>query len=182
LNLSNDKIIGMSDELIDQVDENDEIIGSIFKSQAHQNPSLIHREVAIVVFNKKGEVLLQQRSMKKMNDPGHWKMTAAGHIGAGEDPEEAIKREVEEELGIKVEPTYYKKVFEKYRDKEARFFWIYYTVLSKEQPLKLDKEEVMDAKWVKYSGLKEFSKNNKYLLSSPSHTRITEVAEILDFT
>ena len=52
----------MSDELIDQVDENDEIIGSIFKSQAHQNPSLIHREVAIVVFNKKGEVLLQQKN------------------------------------------------------------------------------------------------------------------------
>ena len=167
------------DELIDQVDKNDQIIGTTLKSKAHKDPSIIHREVAIVVFNKKGEVLLQQRSMKKRNDPGHWKMTAAGHIGAGEDPKLAIIREVKEELGITIKPVYYNKIFREYRDQETRFFWLYYSVLKEEQPLVLDKEEVMDARWVKYSDLEKFSKQNEYHLDSPSHRNIVEVAKIL---
>lgn len=35
------------------------------------------------------------------------KITAAGHVGAGEDPNMAVKREVEEELGITIDPVYF---------------------------------------------------------------------------
>lgn len=65
------------DELLDLVNENDEITGTVWKSEVHRNPYLIHREVAIAVFNEKGEILLQQRSLKKENSPGEWKITAA---------------------------------------------------------------------------------------------------------
>ena len=53
------------DELLDLVNEKDEVIGEVWKSVAHKDPTKIHREVAIVVFNNKSEVLLQQRSFKK---------------------------------------------------------------------------------------------------------------------
>ncbi len=101
------------DELLDLVDKNDRVIGTVWKSEAHKDPSVIHREVAIVVFNKKGEVLIQQRSMNKKNDPGAWKITAAGHVGQGEDPKKAAEREVYEELGINIEANFLKKTFKK---------------------------------------------------------------------
>ena len=56
-------------------------------------------------------------------------------------------------MGLDVSPTYYKKVFEKYRDKKSRFFWVYYCVLEGKQEVRLDKEEVMDARWVKYGDI-----------------------------
>ena len=89
------------DELLDLVNEKDEVIGEVWTSVAHKDPTKIHREVAIVVFNNKSEVLLQQRSFKKSHDPGEWKLTAAGHVGKGEDPKDAAIRELEEELGLK---------------------------------------------------------------------------------
>lgn len=93
-----------NDELLDLVNEKDEVIGEVWKSEAHRDPAKFHREVAIVVFNNKREVLLQQRSFKKSHDPGQWKITAAGHVGKGEKPEDAVKRELEEELGLKIVP------------------------------------------------------------------------------
>src|SRR3989344_5920035 len=92
------------DELLDLVNEEDEVIGTVWRSEAHKNPSKIHREIAVAVFNHKGEVLIQQRSMKKTNDPGEWKITAAGHVASGENPKDSAEREVLEELGIKVKP------------------------------------------------------------------------------
>ena len=101
----------MKDELLDLVDESDKVIGTVWKSQAHKDPKLLHREVAIIVFNDKREVLLQQRSLNKSSDPGEWKLTAAGHIGAGEAPLVAAKRELKEEMGIDLEPNFYNRSY-----------------------------------------------------------------------
>lgn len=170
----------MTDELLDLVNDKDEVIGKIWKSDAHKDPDLIHREVAIAVFDKKGGVLLQQRSMNKANDPGAWKIAAAGHVGKGEDPKDAIKREIYEELGIRVKPIYIKKEFARYKDKESRFFWIYYAVVNGKPKLSLDKDEVMDAKWVKIDDLEKFAKNNNYSLKSLSHKIIIELKNSLN--
>jgi len=82
------------DELLDLVNEKEDVIGTVWKSEAHMDPSKIHREVTIAVFNNKNEILLQRRSMNKVNDPGCWKITAAGHVGMNEDPKHAVKREL----------------------------------------------------------------------------------------
>jgi len=173
--------IDTKDELLDLVDENDRVIGTVWKSKAHQNPKLFHREVAIAVFTKAGKVLLQQRSMNKVNDPGAWKVSAAGHAGAGENPKQAIAREVKEELGLEVKPIYFNKDFTTYKNKESRFTWMYYSVLDKETSLRFDKEEVMDAKWVDINALEEFAKNNDYSLNSTSHKMIMELKDFLKF-
>ena len=169
----------MKDELLDLVNQDDKVIGKVWKRKAHQDPSLIHREVAIAIFNKKHEVLLQRRSMSKTNDPGHWKITAAGHVGADENPKDSIKREVFEELGLNVQPIYYKKAFSTYKNKESRYFWIYYAIVDTPQKLKLNKQEVMDAKWVKVGKLEEFSKSSRYSLKGLSHKTILELKKLL---
>lgn len=137
--------------------------------------------MAIAIFTKKGEVLLQQRSMKRLSGPGEWKITAAGHVFAGESPKKAVIREVYEELGIKIEPVFHCKHFDKLEDREARFFWTYYAIVKKRLPLVLDKEEVMNARWIEISKLSEFAEKNNYSLTSLSHKMIVELAMKLKF-
>ncbi len=91
----------MIDEYLEIVNERGEILGRELRSKIHGNPSLIHRVTHVLVFNPAGELLLQKRSMKKDVAPGRWDTSVGGHINAGESIEEAVLREMEEELGIK---------------------------------------------------------------------------------
>ena len=151
------KIRNKNDELLDLVNEKDEVIGTVWKSEAHSNPSKIHREIAIAVFNDKNETLLQQRSLKKSHDPGMWQLTGAGHVGAGENPEKAAKRELYEEVGLVCDHIYVRKEFVK-DNTQARFFYIYYGRVSGSQNYKLDQDEVMDVKWIAPNEIDNFAK------------------------
>ena len=55
-----------------------------------------------IVFNKKGEVLLTKRSLKKPLWPTYWDLSFSSHPWVGENLEEAGRRRAKEELGIKV--------------------------------------------------------------------------------
>lgn len=87
-------------EIFDIVDEEDKVTGQASRQEVHQNPSLIHRVVHVLVFNLKGELFLQKRSPKKDMYPGKWDTSAGGHLNSGESYEHAALREMWEELGI----------------------------------------------------------------------------------
>ncbi len=86
-------------ELFDVADEDDHTLRQATRSEVHEQ-GLIHRAVHILVFNKRGDLLLQKRSLLKDRHPGVWDSSAAGHLDAGEDYEHAARRELAEELGI----------------------------------------------------------------------------------
>jgi isopentenyldiphosphate isomerase len=88
-------------EKLEIVDGKGNVIGLAERSQLHRNPGLIHRVVHVLVFNKKGELLLQKRSQKKDIAPGKWDTSVGGHVTPGEDVLAAARREMKEELGIK---------------------------------------------------------------------------------
>jgi isopentenyldiphosphate isomerase len=96
----------MDDELIEIVDENGEVLGLAPRSKVHGNPSLRHRVVHVLVFNLKGELLLQKRSMSKDVAPGRWDTSVGGHVDPGESLMEAAARELKEELGLEAEPEF----------------------------------------------------------------------------
>lgn len=90
-------------EIFDVVDENNQVTGQATRGEVHAN-GLKHRAVHIFVFNKHGELWLQQRSHLKDVHPLTWDSSAAGHLDAGEDYASAAVRELREELGIEA-PT-----------------------------------------------------------------------------
>lgn len=88
------------EELLEVVNEHGEVINTLPRSVIHGNPSLMHRVVHVLVFNENGDLLLQKRSKNKDVAPGKWDTSVGGHVDHGETIIEAVKREMEEELGI----------------------------------------------------------------------------------
>jgi len=76
------------------VNENDEVIGTMPKKEAHKN-GVLHRIAVIYVENSTGEILVQHRADNFLDH------SAAGHVDPGESYKEAAQRELGEELGIK---------------------------------------------------------------------------------
>ncbi len=62
--------------------------------------NLIHCAVHIIVFNERGELLIQKRSANKDRYPLFWDISVGGHLLPGETILEAAARELQEELGI----------------------------------------------------------------------------------
>jgi isopentenyldiphosphate isomerase len=88
------------EEFLDVVTEEGEVIKTLPRSRIHGDPSLLHKVVHVLVFNSHDELLLQKRSMSKDVAPGKWDTSVGGHVNAGETIEDAVMREMEEELGI----------------------------------------------------------------------------------
>jgi isopentenyldiphosphate isomerase len=87
-------------ELFPLVDEEGNVVGKATRGECHNGSRLLHAVVHLHVFNSKGEVYLQKRPEWKDIQPGKWDTAVGGHIDYGETPEQALKREVSEELGI----------------------------------------------------------------------------------
>jgi isopentenyldiphosphate isomerase len=90
----------MQEEMLEIINQEGVVLGLSPRSQAHGNPTLLHKVVHVLVFNSAGELLLQRRSMSKDVAPGKWDTSVGGHFSPGEDLTAAAKREMEEELGV----------------------------------------------------------------------------------
>jgi isopentenyl-diphosphate Delta-isomerase len=81
------------------VDEQDQEIGTMEKMEAHQR-ALLHRAFSILIFNMKGEMLLQQRAIGKYHSGGLWTNACCSHPQPGESIEAAGQRKLLQEMGF----------------------------------------------------------------------------------
>ncbi len=93
------------------VDEDDRELGTMEKMQAHRQGSL-HRAFSVLVYNSRGEILIQQRAADKYHSAGLWTNTCCSHPRPDECIRQASARRLWEEMGIRAEPEYlYKFVY-----------------------------------------------------------------------
>ena len=108
------------DEQFPVVDEMGNILGAISRGHAHDGCKILHPVVHLHLFNNKGDLFLQHRPAWKDIQPDKWDTACGGHVDLGESVNQALHREVKEELGITdFEPIsmgHY--VFESKREKE----------------------------------------------------------------
>jgi isopentenyldiphosphate isomerase len=135
----------MSEEIFDVVNERDEVVGQAPRSEVHRR-KLLHRAVHVLVFNARGQIFLQKRSLQKDCSPGLWDSSASGHLDRGEDYDTCALREVWEELGVRLAgpPA---RVFKVPACVETghEFVWVYRT--QHEGPFQLHPEEIETGAW-----------------------------------
>ncbi|MTI22518.1 isopentenyl-diphosphate Delta-isomerase [Fulvivirga sp. RKSG066] len=100
------------------VDSKDNNIGKMEKLEAHKQGQL-HRAFSVLLFNDKGEMLLQKRADSKYHSPGLWTNTCCSHPRPDEDTQDAAERRLKEEMGIHLRPEFvYKFIYKTQLDNE----------------------------------------------------------------
>src|SRR5258708_15720815 len=130
----------MNDEIFDVVNDRDEVIGQASRADVHRT-GLKHRAVHVLIFNARGELFLQKRSLKKDNFPGVWGSSSSGHLDCGEAYDACALREVWEELGITLPNVPQRLVkIDACAETGKEFVWVYET--NHEGPFTLHPEEI----------------------------------------
>ena len=140
------------------VDKNDNVIGTGTRKEALER-GIIRRIVRVFLFNSKGELLIQKRSLK-VPLPGKWDQSVGGHVDAGEDYLKAAQRELQEELGIRDIPL---KEIAKYYTEETdekvinkRFNMLYSA--NYDGKINFNEGEISEIKWIALNKLEEWIK------------------------
>ena len=92
----------MEEPLVVHVNNSDEVLGFYPKMFVHEK-AMLHRAVSILIFNSKGEWLLQKRAKSKYHSGGLWTNACCSHPYPKEDVKVAAERRLVEEMGMTVE-------------------------------------------------------------------------------
>jgi isopentenyldiphosphate isomerase len=135
----------MPEDVFDVVNERDEVVDQKPRSVVHRL-GLLHRAVHVLVFNSRGQIFLQKRSMKKDRQPGLWDSSASGHVDSGEAYDTTAVREVWEEIGLKLSapPARLFKI-DACAETDQEFVWVYRC--ESEGPFQLNPEEIERGDW-----------------------------------
>jgi hypothetical protein len=91
---------GAHPELFPVITEEGVVTARTTRAVCHSGAMWLHPVVHLHIFNSRGELYLQRRSMKKDIQPGKWDTAVGGHVDYGEQIETALRREAREELGF----------------------------------------------------------------------------------
>lgn len=150
-------------ELLDVLDENGNITGKVQDRKVVHEKGLWHIHVGVWIMNEEGKLLFQKRSPNKKRNPNKWTRTG-GHVDSGETPLIGIQREVEEEIGVKIETEKFelidtqKTLADKYNH---HFTYNYFASVNyKINEYTMQKEEVSELKYVSIEEMEQIKRNN----------------------
>jgi isopentenyl-diphosphate Delta-isomerase len=90
------------EEQVVLVNEADEVLGLMPKNEAHVK-GLLHRAISVILYDKEGKMILQQRADAKYHWAGVWSNACCTHPRENESYVDCANRRVKEELGILVD-------------------------------------------------------------------------------
>jgi isopentenyldiphosphate isomerase len=131
-------------ELIDRLDDAGCVVGTIARRDL-RGGRIPHRCAYLLLFNRRGELFVHQRAATKATYPSYWDVCVGGLPSAGESFDDAIRREVEEEIGVRVEPE---RLFPfQYSDDRSIVFGMVYRA-GHDGPFRFQAEEVARGEFV----------------------------------
>jgi len=145
-------------EILDVCDSDGNYTGQkLPRSEIHKN-KLWHRTVHVQIFDFENEkrTLFQLRSMDKETFPNKLDISAAGHISSGEKIITAALRELEEELGLRLEENRLEYINDFVSeqampngdvDREIQSFFIAEITENEKPMLKIQESEVQKIVW-----------------------------------
>lgn len=126
--------------------------------------------IHVCVFNKNGEMLIQQRQSTKKLWPNAWDVTLGGSVIKGENSKQAAERELFEELGIKHEFSNERAYMTINFDNGFDDFYL----IEKDVDLKNVKfidDEVQNVKWASEKEIIQKINNKEFIGYYPSFIR-----------
>lgn len=148
-------------ELLTQVDERNQVIGSISRRMAHETPGVFYRTIYVLVKNEKDKILLQKRSPTKDLYPDCWDLSVGGHVSFGKSYSETAAREIGEELGLEVDEkdlTLKGEVLVKL-PQSSEYFNVFEYNIKPGQVITASEEEISGARWMTIEGIKQSMKD-----------------------
>lgn len=85
--------------LVEAVDAHDRPLAVMDLRHVHAQ-RLMHRSVAVIVYDTDNRVYLQKRSRTKSAYPGRWDVSAFGHVRAGQSRQQTAHDTLRHELGL----------------------------------------------------------------------------------
>ena len=92
-----------TEELVVLLDEQGEAIGTTPKRGVHHADTPLHLAFSCYLFDGAGRLLMTRRALHKPTWPGAWTNSVCGHPGPGEPIEDAVRRRVLDEVGLRAE-------------------------------------------------------------------------------
>ncbi len=167
------------EEIVVLVDNQNKVLGTAPKLATHDANTPLHRGFSVFLFNKKGELLLQQRSKMKKTFPLVWSNSYCGHPKLNESNVEAATRKMFQELGIKdveifevISDYRYKVSMNKIYENEICPVLVAFT----DKKLIINTNEVENIRWVKWEDFVADVKKHpgKYSMWCEEETKLLE--------
>ncbi|MBS6106311.1 NUDIX domain-containing protein [Anaerococcus sp.] len=149
------------DEIMDLYDRNRQITKNTYIRGSAQPKGFFRLVVHVCIFNSKGELLIQQRTLNKKM-PGLWDVTCGGAVSTKELSSQGAQRELSEELGINIDFTNIRPSLTANFAQGFDDFYILHRDIDLDD-LVLQKEEVADARWENLDGVLALRRANKFV-------------------
>ena len=165
-------------ELLDVLDEDGKVTGKTEDKDIIHAKGLWHKEVEVWIVNQEGKILIKKQA------PNKYSITA-GHVESGENVEDAMVREIKEEIGMKCKKEDLKLILiakhQSYRGDNNAFRYGYFLKTDKKiSDFIRQEKEVSELKYITIEELKEVveKQDSNYLFGKWEY--IEEVIEYLE--
>lgn len=98
------------EEILDLVNENDEVIGQITRTETYTSGIRNFRVVDAFIRNSEGKLFVPRRHPNKRMFPRALDSSVGGHVTSGDTYYETLVREAEEELNLDITPIPHKEI------------------------------------------------------------------------
>jgi isopentenyldiphosphate isomerase len=142
-----------NNELLQCFDEQGNIIAPQPRRVIHEKPYHIwHAVVNAWVLNNKKEILCTRRSPHVSGNPKKWQTYVGGHVKADSSFLETVKREIAEEIGLKVNENDLRLIEKGFRDDHMHIYQSYVVIFNGDlSDLNFLDSEVSGAQWLRFN-------------------------------